>query len=62
MRGNKEVLYVSYLNNPIYMVLPTLIYSKYECMYVCGINVKITNVLIEFLGIEIGQFFKYSYG
>ena len=57
MRGNKEVLYVSYLNNPIYMVLPTLLYSKYKCMYIWGI----TNV-IEFLGIEIGQFFKYSYG
>ena len=48
---------MSYLNNPIYMVLPTLMYSKYKCMYIWGI----TNVL-EFLGIEIGQFFKYSYG
>ena len=39
------------------MVLPLIMYVSNECMYKC----RTTNVT-ELLGMEIGQFLKYSYG
>ena len=58
---NENVLVVQLKLN-LLMVLSSMLYCKYVCMYGCiMVENKKANVLIDLLKIESGQFLKKNY-